>query len=321
MKKIICILFLILLVTGCGDKDINITYDDNYYQVASPYKVGIGSYSIRSYDKNEVDLKLMNLSTNYFKTTNSFYQEGQYLTSKEIKELINTYNETDEIVIDKVSIKPKYITSIYEQNYLSYNGELKGISLAMVVSNKQYYDNYYKIVDEELVLDYAKEKALNLANYVKSKGINGKIVIGIFLESNNTLGGCFKYIGEYDKDKIDFKYVNYNYKSLDSNYIMNNETDTYNSILSMKKVIDNYEGVYLNPIGLYQDKKLVEVNLTFTKGYFKNDEVLSIINGIRSYLNVFSSDVKVNIYFKNNNDIKAYVTRKNNELETFIMEE
>ena len=54
---------------------------------------------------------------------------------------------------------------------------------------------------------------------------------------------------------------------------------------------------------------------------FKNNEILSIINDIRSYLNIFSSEVKINIYFKNNNDIKAYVTRDNNELETYIMEE
>ena len=37
----------------------------------------------KSYDKNEVDMMLMNLSTNYFKVNNSYYQEGQYLTKQE----------------------------------------------------------------------------------------------------------------------------------------------------------------------------------------------------------------------------------------------
>jgi len=324
MKKFIYILLFGILLTGCGEKEFeNIKYDDNYYQIAKPYKDVVGSYSIASYDKNEVDLMLMRLSSNYFKTNNSFYQSGQYLTTKELKELINLYNQTDNIKVDKVEIDPNYIISIYEQNYLNYQNELKGISLAIVVNNKQYYEDSYKIIDEEIVINYAKEKALDLVKYMRNKEElqNVKIVVGIYLESNNTLAGSFKYIGETNNDSIDFKYINYNYQYLDSNYVMNNDTDTYNTILALNQNISNYSTVYLSPIGLYQNDKLVEVNLTLTKGYFKNSEILSIIGDITSNLNTFDSSVKLNVYFKNNNDIKAYVTRKNNELETFIMEE
>lgn len=324
MKKFIYILLFGILLTGCGEKEVeNIKYDDNYYQIAKPYKDGVGSYSIASYDKNEVDLMLMRLSSNYFKTNNSFYQSGQYLTTKELKELINLYNQTDNIKVDKVEIDPNYIISIYEQNYLNYQNELKGISLAIVVNNKQYYEDSYKIIDEEIVINYAKEKAVDLVKYMRNKeGLqNVKIVVGIYLESNNTLSGSFKYVGETNNDSIDFKYINYNYQYLDSNYVMNNDTDTYNTILALNQNISNYSTVYLSPIGLYQNDKLVEVNLTLTKGYFKNSEILSIIGDITSNLNTFDSSVKLNVYFKNNNDIKAYVTRKNNELETFIMEE
>lgn len=324
MKKFIYILLFGILLTGCGEKEFeNIKYDDNYYQIAKPYKDVVGSYSIASYDKNEVDLMLMRLSSNYFKTNNSFYQSGQYLTTKELKELINLYNQTDNIKVDKVEIDPNYIISIYEQNYLNYQNELKGISLAIVVNNKQYHGDSYKIIDEEIVINYAKEKALDLVKYMRNKeGLqNVKIVVGIYLESNNTLAGSFKYIGETNNDSIDFKYINYNYQYLDSNYVMNNDTDTYNTILALNQNISNYSTVYLSPIGLYQNDKLVEVNLTLTKGYFKNSEILSIIGDITSNLNTFDSNVKLNVYFKNNNDIKAYITRKNNELETFIMEE
>lgn len=324
MKKFIYILLFGILLTGCGEKEFeNIKYDDNYYQIAKPYKDVVGSYSIASYDKNEVDLMLMRLSSNYFKTNNSFYQSGQYLTTKELKELINLYNQTDNIKVDKVEIDPNYIISIYEQNYLNYQNELKGISLAIVVNNKQYHGDSYKIIDEEIVINYAKEKAVDLVKYMRNKEElqNVKIVVGIYLESNNTLAGSFKYIGETNNDSIDFKYINYNYQYLDSNYVMNNDTDTYNTILALNQNISNYSTVYLSPIGLYQNDKLVEVNLTLTKGYFKNSEILSIIGDITSNLNTFDSNVKLNVYFKNNNDIKAYITRKNNELETFIMEE
>lgn len=315
-----------MLLTGCGEKEkvSHITYDNTYYQVATPYKEAVGSYSLSSYDKNEVDLMLMNLSTNYFKTNNSLYQAGQYLNSDEIKTLINQYNETESIKVDKVEISPKYITTIYEQNYLTLNNNLKGISLALVVTNKQYYtDSLYKIIDEEIVLNYAKEKANDLVKYMygKEELKDVKIIVGIFLESNNTLNGSFKYIGEANNDSIELQYVNYNYQSLDSSYVMNNDTDTYNNILAIKQSLSDYNTIYINPIGLYKDKQLVQVNLTINKSYFKNSEILAITNTLTSNLNTFTSDVKINVYFKSNNNIKAFISKKDNKLETHILEE
>ena len=133
MKKLFLI-FLILLV-GCGKKEelIEINYDNSYYQVATPYKESIGSYSIANYDKEEVESMLMKLSTEYFKTNNSFYQEGQYLTSEELKELINQFNETEEIEIDDIKIKPSYITSIYEQNYLTNNSFWSVVKIILII--------------------------------------------------------------------------------------------------------------------------------------------------------------------------------------------
>ena len=184
------------MLVGCNKQEdkVEINYDNTYYQVATPYKESIGSYSIGDYDKEEVESMLMKLSTEYFKTNNSLYQEGQYLTSEEIKQLVTDYNNTEEIKVDDVTIKPSYITTIYEQNYLATNNVLKGISFAIVVDNKQYYDNNYKIIDEKIVLDYALSKVNSLISYVRSKEELKKvdIVVGIYLE--NDYKGSFKYI-------------------------------------------------------------------------------------------------------------------------------
>lgn len=326
MKKVIYLLIILLAITGCKEKkEVDITYDTTYYQVATPYKEVVGSYSIDTFDKNEVDSMLMNLSTNYFKTNNSLYQQGQYLTTTELKSLINDYNETENIKIDNVLISPKYITTIYEQNYLTTNNNLKGISLAIVVSNKQYYNSSkaYKIVDEEIVLDYAKEKANELVKYIRSKNElkDTRIVIGIYLESNNTLKGSFKYIGEANNDSINMQYVNYNYQSLDSNYIMNNDMDTYNNILAIKQSLNEYNTVYLNPIGLYKDKKLVSVDLVLSKSYFKNAEILSIAEILSKNFASFDQNIKINVYFKSNNNTKAYMIKKDTKIETHILED
>ena len=321
MKKLF--LILLLLLVGCNKQEdkIEINYDNSYYQVATPYKESIGSYSIRDYDKEEVESMLMKLSTEYFKTNNSLYQEGQYLTSEEIKQLVTDYNNTEEIKVDDVTIKPSYITTIYEQDYLATNNVLKGISLAIVVDNKQYYDNNYKIVDEKIVLDYALSKVNSLISYVRSKEELKKvdIVVGIYLE--NDYKGSFKYLGYTNSNSIKMEHVNYNYQLLESNYVMTNDNKTYNTILAIKNSLSDYN-LYMNSYGLYQNKTLNEVSIILNKNYFKKSEILDISKILTTNLNNFSN-IDIKIYFKNNNNTKAFINKNRNDtkIETYILED
>lgn len=329
MKKVL-ILLVVILLFGCQNKDekIKITYDDTYYQVSSPYKKAVGSYSIDTYDRNDVESMLMLLSSNYFKINNSLYQEGQYLTSDALKELISKYNDTDSINVNNVLINPSFITTIYEQNYLATNNNLKGISLAIVVNNKQYYENSgvksYKVLEEDIALKYGMDKAGELLSYIRSKNElkNIKVVIGIYLQSNNYLKGSFKYIGQTDNNNIKFEYVNYNYQQLDSNYIMQNDINTYNSILAIKNSLSEYN-TYLNATGLYKDNTLISIDININKSYLKQSEILSISNIIIDNLNSFENNVSIKIYLKSNNKTKAFLNKKSNvnNVETYILEE
>ena len=320
MKKLF--LILLILLCGCDKKEeyIEIDYDDSYYQVAKPYKASVGDYNINSYDKEEVETMLMNLSTKYYKLNNSLYQEGQYLTKEEIKELIIEYNKTEEIKVDNITIKPNYITTIYEQNYLNNNNTLKGISLAIVVDNKQYYDNNYKIVDEEIVLDYALSKVNHLIDYIRKKDElkNIDILVGIYLEGDYK--GSFKYLGYTTNDSIKMDYINYHYQLLESNYVMKNDNKTYNTILAIKNSLKEYN-LFINSYGLYKNKILNEVNITLNKSYFKTSEILDISKVLTANLNNFNN-VDIKVYFKSNNETRAFINKNKGatKIETYILE-
>ena len=324
MKKLVLFLFVCLFITGCGgeSQSTKINIDNSYYQVATPYLAAVGSYSIREYNKEEVDKMLMMLSSEYFKINNSLYQEGQYLTTEELKNLIIQYNTTDEFVVDDVKINPSYITAIYEQNYLATNNVLKGISLAIVVDNvQQYGQNQYKEIDDNIVLDYALAKARELNEYMRTKEElkNINIVIGIYLEDD--FKGSFKYVGATTNNNLDFDYVNYNYQLLDSNYTMNNDSNTYNTILAIKNSLNNHN-VYINSYGLYKNKELIEVNIIINKSHFKRSEILDIFNGVANNLNTFDG-VSVKVCLKSNNIIKGFMDKESSatKIETYILEE
>ncbi|MCI8444870.1 MAG: hypothetical protein HFG15_00380, partial [Bacilli bacterium] len=101
MKKIGIIFVCLLLLTGCGmgkkqknKQTTNLEFDDAYYQVYEPYQKGKGNNyvvnnAVNNYDLTEVENTLMNISREYFTVKNTFYQEGQYLTETELKDLLS----------------------------------------------------------------------------------------------------------------------------------------------------------------------------------------------------------------------------------------
>lgn len=308
-------LVVVLLLTGCGNKEERILYDDEYYKIATPYKKEAGSYSIESYDKISLESMLMNVSKSYFNINDSLYQSGQILTSIELKNLINNYNETESITIDNVLINPKYLISIYEQNYLDLNNELKGVSIALVLSDKQYYTTTnYKKVDSNIVLEYGINISNLLVKYLREK-TDKEIVIALYLNDG------IKYIGSTKKDSIKFDYINYNVQVLDSNYILNNDTNNYNNYIKIKKALEYDSNIYISGKGLYKNDYLESVDIIVTKSYFKNEEILNIFNLIVENIN-FDIDKEIKVYLKSNNELRAFLNKKRNELkvESYILE-
>lgn len=321
----------ILLLSGCGKKEDDQTvFDASYYTIATPYKKGVGSYSLSSYDKEEVESMLMELSMEYFKTNNSHYQEGQYLEITELKELLSTdkLNNFNDIEVDNVTISPKFITAIYEQNYLAVNGNLKGISLALVLNPNQSYDSenstLYKRIDEETVLKQSLKKASELLEYLRSKAElkDVRIMMALYLE-NNSLPGTYKYIGVTTNNSIKFDHVDYHYEYLDGKYVVDNDVKNYNNFKSLKDITSEFTNTYMTGYGLYKGSNLVKIKLVVNTEYLNRSQLLYLSNNIGLNLGPFSANVGIKTYIKSNNKSKVLIIREqmSNEVKIYLLEE
>ena len=95
MKKIIILITILLCLTGCKKeeaKPIEMVFDDKYYAIATPYKMGVGNNYVRpsvitTYDYSLVDAGLMDISVKYFDPDNFKFQAGQYLDEKTLTKL------------------------------------------------------------------------------------------------------------------------------------------------------------------------------------------------------------------------------------------
>ena len=330
MKKLLLISLCFLLI-GCGNKEkekVTIEYDNSYYSIASPYKNASSNYTLASYDKKEVEIGLMNLSMRYFKTNNSLYQEGQYLTNEEIKQLLDKdhLNKIEDMTIDNVTINPTFIKTVYEQNYLATNNVLKGISLAIVVDNKQSYEQddkkLYKMFEEEKAINFAKKKAEELLVFMRNKeGLKDiPIMIGIYLESNTSLKGGYSLLGMANPN-LKWQNIDGHYEMMDSNTVMNYDVKNYNNVLAIKNSLKDNNQIYISSIGYYQEKELQSLQITITSNYFLQSQILDISKTITDNLQNFDSDISIKVYFKTN-EIKAFLDKKPNvtKIETYILE-
>lgn len=325
MKKIIVVLFL-LLVTGCSGNDVlvEVSFNSDNYNVSRPYKAPISrSFTIdnalNNYDPNIIENDLVMLSTNYFKPNNSLFENGQYYSEEKIMELLslNSLNNLDQNI---------YFTAIHEQNYLAKNGNLKGISIALVVnpylpikSEDGTYTYSTRTIDEKF-LNEAASKLLRDIRQIKEME-SKRVVIGIFYlnEPNKMFPGTFKYIGDTFNNEIKLKKIAYDYYLLNDDFVSKNDINShkmFESITEELKKID--KGALISGEGIYFENKVKKIDIEINGNFIKS-EVIYLSNIISDQIsNEINLPVDIIITIKNNKQIEAVINKQSDSLVTNI---
>lgn len=333
-KYTIILLCTIFILTGCGKKEekvkVDLNFDDAYYKIATPYKDGVGknyvvSSMLGNYNSSEVESSLMDISTNYFSINNSLYQEGQFLTDANLKELLddNHLNKTDDINIDGVTINPKFISYIREQNYLNTNGELKGISIAIALNPYQEYQTStgvysYKQIDENTVLEFGKKQSIELLKKLRnnSKLKDKQILIGLFIQSSpdSILPGSFREIGITTTNEIKYDSIRYEYQYLNSNYVKEHDTNSYTAFSKTdENITKNNTNTYLSGKGLYYNEKLKSLEITVVSNYSNKSKIIMLSQMLsEQVVSNFGREPYVKVYIKVNNETEGLIIKEKN---------
>lgn len=337
MKKLIISFIGILILTGCSkDNSYIYPHENGYYNVAIPYKSGVSNHYIinnmNTYDIDEVETSLMEISSFYFPVDTSYYQDGQYLNNDFLKEILNKdhLNNYPVIEIDGVKINPYYLTSIVEQNYLDSSGNLKGISLGLILNPFQSYQNSYgvtlykSIKEDELLkigLEITKkllEKVRTIENLSKTK-----IVIALYIQNspNANTKGSYKKYGMTVNNDIAFKDYKEETYYISSDYVMRNNNDIHNFYLSLEKSIKELiPKLYVSGNCNYKNSKLESVIITISGVRFSKSDVLALTQMISNDLDK-KINVNLMIYMKESNTVKAILEKaKDEKLNIHILE-
>jgi protein involved in sex pheromone biosynthesis len=335
MKRLLLITICLLLV-GCGDKkqeivpeiDYNFNYNGKYYQVYTPYKAGAGENyfltdSVNNYNVNAIEEGLLDLSSEHYNPSNYYYQEGQLFTRAELVDLLSKskLNLTEDISVGGQLIKPNYISAIYEENFLDKEGKLEGVSIGIVVNCYQKVSGGYHTVNEEIVVNHAKEKAKDIISAIRTKDADVKILIGIYVESspNSTSPGAYKYYGITSDDKINFESISQSSYYVTSNQARNIDLEVYNNYQIMEsKLKEALPNLYISGLGYYQNSKLVKLEIRVTRSFYKYGELLYLTNVASENIIKYFGNVEVRVEFRENNDVKAYIIKSKGTQSTDI---
>jgi len=340
MKKIVYILIILIAVTGCNSKknfnevetSYSITYNDDYYKVYMPYKKGVGNnYILNSntvdYDLDKIEENLIQISTNEFSTDKYYYQEGQYLNKKNLKELLgNKYlNNDKEKKIDGKKIKPQMVGGIIEKNFLNKSGDLKGISLAIILNRYQSYDsnNNYVVISEDDIIKKGKESGVTLIKYIREKNKldNVPILVALYVESSpeSNVSGNYTYYGITENNDIDYKHIN------QKNYYMNNQnvkqinSSSYNNFKKYEEAIRNYDNsIYISGLGYFNNSELSKLTITITKNHYSYGDLLYLNQLLSEKAIKYFKEPKVVIKVKAINEVKSYIVKNAGETTTDI---
>jgi len=332
MKRSIILFFLILILVGCNNKEIisevEYNYNRSFYKIYEPHKsYAVNNYSVNRtfnrYDLREVEMGLMRISTKYFSNNKYYYQMGNYISEEEQIELLS-YEKLNSNSDSNLEYKPKYISYIHEQNYLNKKGEIKGISLAVVLNPYQSYTVNGKtkrdVVNIDKLIEFGQGKVDELVNYIRSKKElkDIEIVIGLFVQQSTSslVPGAYVYETFIREGNIKkFTKLNEKYYLLTDNKLKDIDINSYEAFVKLKDKIQLLtSNIFIMGRGLYINNQLQKLTIDVNMNYVTIGEVNSLSQLIASEIvSLFNEKTIIEVIIKSENKVEAIVSKDNNQ--------
>ena len=340
MKKFLIIFIMIIAVTGCNNKTsakkvdntYSIKYNDDYYTIFMPYKEGVGNNyilnnNIVDFDVDTIEKDLIRISTIKFSVDKYFYQEGQYLTKKDLSSLLSNekLNNIEKKKIDNKTIKPIVVSGIFEKNFLNKSGDIKGISLGIVLNKYQEYDsnnNFVELSDED-VIKIGKNAGKEVIKYLRDNNEldNIPILVALYVEASpkSNYGGNYLYYGITDNNDINYESIDQEKYYMNSQNVKKIDLHSYNNFNSFIENIKNYDNtIYISGLGNFENDKLERLEIIVTKSNYSYGELLYINQLLSDNAIKYFDDSKVIVKVKAINEIKSYIVKEKKETTTDI---
>ncbi|WP_229672396.1 CamS family sex pheromone protein [Pullulanibacillus camelliae] len=323
----------ITIVPQDNEKDYQIWHSDK----TSPSR-GYITYGVNNrLDINEMEMGLMRLSKSVFDPGKYYFQSGRYISTDLIDEMLArklVKGESSDLPgVDKQGLNPPYgkgsdigkratdepkeLSYVLEQDYLTKNGKLSGVSLAVSMNSVYNQSIYYKKTGKTYPVDVTlnkteqMQKGKSYANKVlqrirQVKGLeNVPVFVALYLEAapGYDAPGHFYAVGTADgsaRSISKWKNTGEDNVLFPSNEAESKYKDYYDKFDKFKDKIKSYFPNYTDVIGqgFIKGNKLQNLTMNININFFDETEIVSFTNYISGLLqsnNPFEVPIQINI--------------------------
>lgn len=337
-----------------GETQISIipshSLSENQYKILLPYRPSAARGAITNQVTNRVDIDeleegLRRHSTSVFSPDKYVFEEGQYLTTEKIFELIDSLNPSisgkgskDEKIKEHRD-NPRVFSHILEHNFLERkenNVELVGVSIGIALKSVYRFQTeiggpyYYENISESEMIEegekIAQEVLVALREIEELKNI--PIMIALFREEEQSSPVPGNFVQKTVVDAGDmsigkWEKINEKYVLFPSNEARDNYQNDYQKVKAFSDKIAEYFPNYVGVVGsgFYVDNDLVKLSIEVPIEFFGKGEIIGFTQYAYGLIQeIFSNhfDIEVSVFSSNGAESVLYRDAGEDEVNVHI---
>jgi len=343
MKRLSLLLIILsLIISGCGnilqddtiepeeegETEISIipshSLEENQYKILLPYRPSAARGSITNQITNRVDIDeleegLRRHSTNVFSPEKYVFEEGQYLSTEQIFDLIDSLNPDIKDSSDKKEHEknPRVFSHILEQNFLERKEnrvDLVGVSIGISLKSVYRYQTevggpyFYEDISEKEMLQEGEKIAQSVLKEIRAtEGLEEiPVMIALFREAEQSspVPGNFMQktvVGKGEQKIGKWENINEEYILFPSREAKERYTNDYQKVKAFSEKIDSYFPNYVGVVGtgFYVEDELKKLAIEVPIEFYGKGEIIGFTQyayGIVQEIFANHYDIEVSVY-------------------------